>query len=179
LPLNEALAIQEESAMADEKKTLLEIILMPLVVAVIGATSTFAITSVQIANSERQFQAQLQSAEKIADGNLKVKALEIFRENIFEDDLQKRKMAVGMLTALDRELGLQISKVIAENKDESPEIQKLASETAKFIEGEIQREKREVCTKLGPFKMSCKTVYVDRPISNKQLNPDAPKAGAG
>ncbi len=160
--------------MASEKKSILEIVLMPLVIALVGVMSTWAITLVQQENSERQIIAQLESAEKIAEGNLKVKALEIFKENIFDEDAQKRKIAISMLSSLDPELGLSISTAIAENEEEQAEIRALAGKAAEEIQERATKLETYEIRRCKYFGLKCwyETITREVPQANNKLNKD-------
>lgn len=80
-----------------KKRSIWEVILTPITVAVIGIIGTITIS-----------QAQLESANAIAQSQQKIKIIEIFSDKITHNDHRERELAIKILTTLDSELGQEI-----------------------------------------------------------------------
>ena len=77
-----------------DRKSIWEVLLTPLTVAVVGVIGTYYISK-----------AQLESSNAIAQGQQKIKIIEIFSDKITNDDHKQRELAINILTTLDAELG--------------------------------------------------------------------------
>ena len=119
--------------MTESNKRLLEIVLMPIVVVVLGTLSSLVFMHVQISSSENQAKASILSAEKIATASIQVQALSIFHDYIISDDESKRKMAISMLSIVDKDLGYRVSGQIAKDISESKAVRNYAREIADSI----------------------------------------------
>jgi hypothetical protein len=134
--------------MAD-RKTWAELVIMPLVLAIVGTASTFFITRFQarhtdeMARAERDAaqvaaDAQVRSAEWLARREQTLKVLEIFGVNILKNEPAARRLAVGMLPAIDSELGAVLAAEIAKS-DTDPTVRDAASKVeSAAIGGEIR-----------------------------------------
>lgn len=88
--------------MAD-KKSWIEIGLMPFMVAVVGVVGTLIVTHQQESNAEVK-----------ADADRQIKVLEIFADKISSPKEQERKLALRMLEAVDGELAAKLAAAVAE-----------------------------------------------------------------
>ncbi len=95
-----------------EKKSWLDVILMPLVVAFVGGLGTYLITQQQEMNAIERSKAQIQSAVQLADADRQVKILEIFAAKITDPDPGSRIMALRMLRVLNKDLAEQLSEAV-------------------------------------------------------------------
>jgi hypothetical protein len=111
-------------------KQVLEIVLMPLVVAAVGSGATFFITRYQTLNSERVAAAQLANSERIARSDRELKALELFSRMIASKEERERSLAVRLLGAVDPELAGRLGNAVAEDKAEAPSVRAEAKEVA-------------------------------------------------
>ena len=90
--------------MAD-KKSWVEITLMPLVVAVVGVVGTLIVTHQQEINAQVK-----------ADSDRQVKVLEIFADKISSPKERERKLALRMLEAIDGELAAKLAAAVADTE---------------------------------------------------------------
>ncbi len=132
-----------------EKKSLFEIVLMPLALAVVGGAGTYFITDFQakhaavLAQAQRDAaqelaQAQIESAEQIAQRDQAVKVLELYQDRIDSDDPEKRKIALQLLLLVDPVLGKALAEEI-ERTDESGVVR----EEARKVKKEVATEEVE------------------------------------
>src|SRR6266581_6892127 len=101
-----------------KSKRWIEIVLMPLVVAGVGAFGTFVITS-----------QQQKSAEIRADADLQIKLLEIFSTKIASSDERERILGLHILSALvDNALVEKLAKAVSTTEQEPGPVRKVAEE---------------------------------------------------
>jgi hypothetical protein len=112
------------------RKSLVEVTLMPLVVAVLGICGTYVITSYQSEHSRLLVEAQIRSEERRGRTEQQLKILEIFAERIVSKDVDDRQAAIRILTVLDGDLAERLATAIADDKNESPEVRILAKSVA-------------------------------------------------
>lgn len=115
------------------KKSLLEIGLMPLVVALLGSGATIAITMYQTQTARDLAAAQRASAERIAVSDRQLKALDLFSRMIVSDKEPEREMAVRLLTAVDAELAPQLTASIQASPSFSPKVREEARSVAERV----------------------------------------------
>ena len=100
-----------------EKKGLLEIVLMPLVVVLVGTVSTHFITA-----------QQHKSAETLAAADREVKLLEIFSEKMASNEESERIYALKLLGTLDSNLATRLAQTVLENEREQPKVLQTANQ---------------------------------------------------
>lgn len=113
-----------------ERKSIAEIILMPLVVALVGIAGTFLITQQQEQNARTMSGAQMESTREMAKADRQIKILEIFSEKIASDDPKQRILALRLLRAVDGELAEKLAVAVSETATEQPEVRKVANQEA-------------------------------------------------
>ncbi len=113
-----------------EKKSWVEIILMPLVVVLIGSIGTWLITQQQEKNARLVSRSQIASAEKIAKADLQVKVLDMFSTRIASADDNQRILGLKMLSAVDPVMAAKLASVVAETEPAKSEVQKVAQQVA-------------------------------------------------
>ncbi len=118
--------------MSEQKKSLLEIVLMPLVITLVGIISTVSISIVQLRSSEAQAEATRQSAEKLALAEQQLKILEMVNERLFSEKTEDKKLAIGLLLALTPELSQKIASVIQADESQ-PEAVRIAANEIKNL----------------------------------------------
>ena len=126
----------------NENKTILEIVLMPLVVALIGIIGTYLITSSELKSSENIANAQIESSENIANAQIEssekkskaeqqLKILEIFGDKITSNNIKERLLAVRLLGSVDPELSGKLAKAISQDENEDKQVREDAKDVAK------------------------------------------------
>ncbi len=115
--------------MADSQKSLLEIVLLPIVITGVGILSTQIVTKAQLASADRIAQANISSADQHARSDQQIKLLEMFSDQFKSDDPAKRRMAVQMLGALEPELAEKLATAIAQS-DPDAQIRDVAQSVA-------------------------------------------------
>lgn len=109
-------------------KRLAEIVLMPVVIALVGIFGTIMITIMQHLDAHHLAEAQLEGATQLANAQLEsarerskadrqVKVLEIFNEKIASDDPHERALAIRLLRAIEPDLAETITELLAEQPD--------------------------------------------------------------
>ncbi len=94
-------------------KKYLEILITPIVVAVIGVYGTYKITEAQIESSKTLSNAQLAIQVRQEDENQRLKLLEIFAQQVMSNDASERKMALGLINILDTDLSKDMLAYLA------------------------------------------------------------------
>ena len=92
-----------------ERKRWLEVVLMPLVVAVVGILGTYFLTS-----------AQRDSDEAIAAADREIKLLEILADAMTSSDLNRRIAALDLADLINPELAKKLVKMRKATVDEAP-----------------------------------------------------------
>ena len=116
--------------MAD-KKSWIEIFLMPLVIAGVGILGTYLIT-----------QQQADNADNKADSDRQVKILEIFAEKITNEDEKQRLLAIKLLRVLDDDLAEKLASAVAEAEPEESKIKEVAIKVADVAKARIELRPR-------------------------------------
>ncbi len=114
-----------------EKKNLIEIFLLPLVIACVGVLGTLLVTQQQEANAKAK-----------ADSDRQVKILEIFAEKITSEDEKQRVLALKLLRALDDDLAEKLALAVAESEPERSEIRQVATKVADVAKARIELRPR-------------------------------------
>ena len=87
--------------MADGNKSKLEIVLMPIVIALIGVIATASISIVQLSSAEKQAEATRASAERMALAEQQLKILDLIKDKIFSNSEKDKKLAVQLVNGRD------------------------------------------------------------------------------
>jgi len=97
------------------KKNLVEIMLMPIVVALVGIVGTCVVTHQQELNAQAKAYADRQ-----------IKLLEILGEKITSKDESERILALSLLSTIDGDLAAKLAKAVAETEPEASNVRKVA-----------------------------------------------------
>lgn len=110
-----------------------EIALMPIVVALVGALVTFTIAKYQTDTANRQAVYQADSEERIASAQIEsarvaqeIKVLEIFSEKIMSEDERIQKQALMMLRIVNADLAEKLAMAVADDPDQAEAVRMLA-----------------------------------------------------
>jgi len=112
------------------KKSFIEVVLMPLVIALVGIGGTYFLTTQQGKNAKTSKDAQLESTRELAEADRQVKILEIFAEKVASNDQQERILALRLLDALDPALAEKLASAVVAAEPEESEVRKVADEVA-------------------------------------------------
>lgn len=123
----------------NNKKSVIEMVLMPLVVALVGIGGTYFITTQQERNAKTSKDAQLESAREMADADRQVKILEIFAEKVASKDQQERILALRLLDALDPALAEKLATAVKQGEPEQSEVRKVADQVAEEAKTSLER----------------------------------------
>ena len=132
-----------------EKKSLTEIVLMPLVLAIVGGLGTYFITSFQARHSavvaeaqrdaaEEIARAQIESAERLAQREQALRVLEIYQDKMGSDNPEERKLALQLLLLLDPALGQALAAQVETTDRDQAVRQEARRVKADAATGEIQ-----------------------------------------
>lgn len=134
--------------MADDEKpkSILEIVLMPLVIAVVGIMGTWFVTDAQNKmtkqltaeqswREERMAERQLNQAKEESNANRQLKLLEIFGDKINSPNIADQKFALDLLKLVDPDLAQSLTKLVEQGKSTPVEIREFArAELARRIQ---------------------------------------------
>lgn len=121
--------------MGKRDRSMLEIILMPLVIALVGLLGTMMVTNQQNKSAEIQMQASIVSTEKTVKSDQKIKILQIFSEKILSENIEDREFAIKLLGVLDNDLADKIASVITQSETIDTTTRKIAEEFKKTLKG--------------------------------------------
>jgi hypothetical protein len=127
-------ALYEQGDGMMDPKSWVEIVLMPLVVALVGIIGTITITNQQAENAALLRKTELEKTQEIADADRQIKILEIFSEKITSSDEKDRILAIRLLTALDGSLATKLATAVSESADKNSDIRRVAKEVSKQSE---------------------------------------------
>ncbi|CAN2049565.1 hypothetical protein GMMP13_810063 [Candidatus Magnetomoraceae bacterium gMMP-13] len=92
-----------------ERKNWVEIVLMPIVVAVVGVVGTLLITQQQNKTAALMRKTELEKTQEIAAADRQIKILELFADKILDPDQNQRLLALRLLTAVDGDLAKNLA----------------------------------------------------------------------
>jgi len=113
-----------------ERKSWVEIFLMPVVVAAVGIAGTYLITRQQENNAQTMSEAQLSSTREMAAADRQIKILEIFAEKVSSQDAQQRILALRLLRAVDGNLAEKLATAVLEGESQASEVRSVAGQVA-------------------------------------------------
>jgi len=114
-----------------ERKSWIEVVLMPVVVLLVGFVGTYFLTNQQQKSAETFGAAQLDSAKEQAAGDRQVKILEIFGDKIASTDSKERILALNLLEALDDSLALNLARAVERAETDESEVKRVAKQVFK------------------------------------------------
>ncbi len=114
--------------MSNGKKSKVEMVLMPLVVAIVGIAGTLLITAQQEKNARTLGDSQLECTRELAEADRQIKILEIFSEKVTSTDAKERMLALRLLRSLDGELAQKLATAVLEGEATNSEVHKVADE---------------------------------------------------
>ena len=91
-----------------ERKTLLEIVLMPLVLVVVGTLGTYVVTDQQRRAAEQNAVAQREAAAVRAAADRQLKMMDIFADKMTSPDENERIFAIYSVLSLDPDLAAKL-----------------------------------------------------------------------
>jgi hypothetical protein len=113
-----------------EQKSVIEIVLMPLVVAIVGIIGTVLITAQQQDNTQALSEAQLKSTEDRSSADRQIRVLEMFVEKITSGNERDRILALKILEELDPGLAAKLASAVSMTETTNTEVSKLAKVVA-------------------------------------------------
>ena len=96
-----------------ERKSLLEVVLMPLVLTVVGTVGTYLITEQRQQAAEVQARLDRERADIAALASRQLKILEIFADKIVSEDPAEQTLAIYSTLALDHDLAAKLLPTFA------------------------------------------------------------------
>ena len=115
-----------------DSKSVLEVLVLPVAIALVGIVSTQMITRSQLASADKLAQASLASQDQRATNEQQIKILEMFSDQIKSGVPAQRKMALRILTALEPELAEKLAQAVADT-DADPETRQVAAAIVKSV----------------------------------------------
>jgi hypothetical protein len=151
-------------------KSLVEIVLMPLAITLVGTIGTYILSRQQIESSNIASRAQIESSENLARSDQQIKVLEIFSEKITSTDVRERELAVRILQSVDPALAEKLATAIAETETEDKGVRKLAQQIA-----QQESEKGNSFAVVGSFPTLDEAMAFASKISNEFTLPYKPE----
>lgn len=115
--------------MADQK-SVIEIVLMPLVVAIVGIIGTVLITGQQQKNTQALSEVQLKSTEDRSSADRQIRVLEMFVEKITSGNERDKILALKILEELDPDLAAKLASAVSMTETDNSEVSKFAKTVA-------------------------------------------------
>jgi hypothetical protein len=122
----------------NNRKSLIEMVLMPLVIALVGIGGTYLITAQQENSATTMKDAQLESTRELAEADRQVKILEIFAEKVASSDQQERILALRLLDALEPVLAEKLASAVVAAEPQESEVRKVADEVAQEANAKVR-----------------------------------------
>jgi hypothetical protein len=113
-----------------DKKSLLEIVVMPITVSIISIVGGIYLTQQQNSNATVEWQNQLDGARALADAERQLKILEIFAAKITSPNIREQKLALQLLEVMDPDLSKKLANAIAKSEEDHSPIKQLVAEAA-------------------------------------------------
>ncbi len=114
--------------MSHNSKSIIQSLITPVVIAIVGGLGTYFITEQQIKSSIRLSESQIQSAESLAKSNQQVKIIEIFSDQIVSKDLREREIAIRILESLEPDLATKLISAVENTQTEDTLIRNIAKD---------------------------------------------------
>ena len=115
-----------------DKKSWTEVIMMPLVVAIVGIVGTLTVTNQQARNAQILAETQRANAIQQAEADRQIKILEIFAEKITSQEESQRLLGLRLLGAIDSVLAERLASAVAETEPQGTEVRRVADEVAAY-----------------------------------------------
>ncbi len=112
------------------EKSCIEIVLMPLMVALVGIGGTYFIAKEQGRSADTAREAQLASTRELATADRQIRLLEVFAERITSTDENQRIAVLRLLREVDPELAERLANAVSEAEPEESEVRRVAEEVA-------------------------------------------------
>jgi hypothetical protein len=113
-----------------ERRSLVEIALMPLVVAMVGIGGTLLITAKQEQNARMLHDAELATAQEMAVADRQIKVLDLFAQRISSKDPNERVLALRLLRAVDGDLAEKLATAVSEGESQGSAVRAVADQVA-------------------------------------------------
>ena len=139
-----------------ERRTVIELVLMPLTLTVVGIAGTFFVTRQQERSSIAIGQAQLESAERQAIANRQIKMLEIFAAKITSANESERIIALRLLRAVLNGLAIRLAEAVSETESPGSPVkvvaESVASEAAQSVATETTTTSGDYFAVIASFR---------------------------
>jgi len=135
----------------NEKKSWVEIMIMPLVVAIVGIVGTSLITNQQIKNAETQKAAQLEASKQMADADRQIKILEIVSEKLTSENPAHIETGLRLLSAIDAELAEKVARAVLGGEPDESAVRRVAEQA--IGEGAFRSETKKLLDTSGSIAL--------------------------
>jgi hypothetical protein len=125
-----------------EKKSILEIAIIPIVVTIVGISGTLLITNQQENNASIMSAAQLNTTKELAEADREIKVLDIVSEQLTSSDLEKKELGLRLLGAVSGKLAEKIALAYSEGEPKNSKLRELAIHIGS--EGAYRDEKKRI-----------------------------------
>ena len=105
---------------------LIEKLLIPITIAVVGVYGSYIISHSQIKSAEKIAEAQIFCQEKNTKSDQQIKVLDIFFEKITVGTPEDRRYAIKILSFVTPDLAKELLEAVIDGMSDNPETQKVA-----------------------------------------------------
>ena len=152
--------------MTDKSKNVVEVVLMPLVVAIVGTVGTYLITKQQQESADALSSAQMESVEARSKAERQIRIIEIFFEDISSKNDDDRILALEILKELDADLAQRLSKAVRDREEEDSEVWRTASRVANEAVARAEQQRALLIQQLFSDSAALRTNAYDQLIAN-------------
>jgi hypothetical protein len=145
---------------------LIEKLLIPITIAVVGGYGSYIISHAQIKSAEKIADAQISCQEKNTKSDQQIKVLDIFFEKITVGTSEDRRYAIKILSFVTPDLAKKLSEAVINEMSQNPEIRKVAVISYNQID-EVREKQYNLSLSDSTRKMK---VAFFKDLANKQFD---------
>lgn len=113
-----------------EKKSLLEMVVMPITVSIISIVGGIYLTQQQNSSATLERQAQFDNTRALAESERQIKILELFAAKITSPSIREQRLALQLLEVMDPELSKRLANALARSEEDHSPIKRQVAEAA-------------------------------------------------
>lgn len=143
---------------ASDSKSILELVLMPLAIAIVGIAGSMIIASAQIQSNADLNKQNLEAAKQRAIAERELKIIEIVLQGINDPDAKKRQVALKLLDLVEGNLAVSLAKFVKDKEPLNSQIRVDAdiemAKAAQRVVSSSTREEPGLCEKYAIYNSS-------------------------
>lgn len=143
---------------ASDSKSILEIVLMPIAIAVVGIAGSMIIANAQIQNNVDLNKQNIEAAKQRANEARELRVVEIFLQGITDPDAKKRQAVLMLLELVEGNLAVNLANFVKKNEPLNSPTRLVAEEegakAAQRVASASMREEPGMCEKYASYNSS-------------------------